>query len=189
MASKPRTACRGLCITGVIAFLAACAASPVFTDYDSGADFARYRTFGFVDKAGLEGEQYRSLLAGRLETAISRQLTALGYQPAAAGAKPDLTVDYHAHVEEKQRIVTYLEPVHWWRPWYTPWPAYQPQVQTVEYTEGTLTINLVDTARKQMVWQGIRRDTVTRRDLEYPGQAVNAAVIDIFERFPHPARR
>ena len=166
---------------------AGCASNPVSSDYDSSADFARYRSFNFLAQQSTEGEQYISLLDKRLEAAITNEMQSRGYSLAEAGAAADLTVDYHAHIEEKQKIVSSPEPVHWGRGWYDPWPAYNSNVRTVDYKEGTLIINLVDTASKQMVWQGTMQGTVNRSDLENPSAAVAGAVAKMFGEYPFRA--
>jgi hypothetical protein len=163
-----------------------CASSPVSSDYDASADFSKYTSYSFMDKSELTGDQYRSLLSSRLEDSIDRELQARGYLKAEAGASADLTVDYHAEVEDKQKVVSTPEPVpmHWGHSWYGPWPAYTSNVRTVDYKQGTLIIILVDNASKQMVWQGVSQGTVKRSDLENPSQAISSAVAQIFSHYP-----
>ena len=167
--------------------VAGCAVNPVTSDYDSSADFTNYRSFNFVARQSADGEPYKSLLDKRLEAAITSEMQARGYKLVEAGAATDLVVDYHAHVEEKQKIVSSPEPVHWGRGWYDPWPAYNNTVRTVDYKQGTLIINLVDAATKQMVWQGTMQGTVKRSDLENPSAAVAAAVAKMFNEYPFRA--
>ena len=167
--------------------VAGCASNPVSTDYDNSADFAKYRSFNFVAQQSAEGEQYQSLLDKRLEASITNEMQSRGYSLAAAGTAAELSVDYHAHVEEKQKVVSSPEPVHWGRGWYDPWPAYNNNVRTVDYKQGTLIINLVDTANKQMVWQGTMQGTVKRSSIENPGPAVADAVARMFSEYPFKA--
>jgi len=167
--------------------VAGCAVNPVTSDYDSSADFNKYRSFNFVARQSADGEPYKSLLDKRLEAAITSEMQARGYKLVEAGAATDLVVDYHAHVEEKQKIVSSPEPVHWGRGWYDPWPAYNNTVRSVDYKQGTLIINLVDAATKQMVWQGTMQGTVKRSDLENPSAAVAAAVGKMFSEYPFRA--
>ena len=167
--------------------VAGCASNPVTSDYDSSADFARYRSFNFLAQQSTEGEQYMSLLDKRLEAAITNEMETRGYSLAEAADAADLTVDYHAHIEEKQKVVSSPEPVHWGRGWYDPWPTYNNNVRTVDYKQGTLIINLIDTANKQMVWQGTMQGTVKNSDLENPSATVAGAVARIFSEYPFTA--
>lgn len=164
-----------------------CASNPVSSDYDTSADFAKYQSFNFIVEKSPDSEPYKSLLDNRLEAAITREMQARGYILVEADAETDLTVDYHAHVEDKQKIVSSPEPMHWGRGWYDPWPAYNSNVRTVDYKQGTLIINLVDAASKQMVWQGMMQGTVKRSDLENPSAAVSNAVTRIFSEYPFRA--
>lgn len=164
-----------------------CASNPVNSDYDTTADFASYRTFGFTvdDTAG--GEQYQSLLDKRLETSITAEMVSRGYTLTEQGTVPDLAIDYHAHIEEKQKVVSSPEPTHWGRSWYDPWPTYHNNVRTVDYKQGTLIINLIDNSSKQMVWQGTMQGTVKRSDMENPREAIASAVSRIFSEYPFRA--
>lgn len=164
-----------------------CTSNPVNSDYDATADFARYRTFGFTAKEAAQGEQYQSLLDSRLETFITSEMESRGYTLAEAGAAADLAIDYHAHIEEKQKVVSTPEPTHWGRSWYDPWPTYHNNVRTVDYKQGTLIINLIDNSSKQMVWQGTMQGTVKRSDMENPREAIASAVSRIFSEYPFKA--
>lgn len=167
--------------------LVGCASNPVTSDYDNAADFSKYRSFNFAAQDAAQGEPYKSLLDKRLEAAITNEMQARGYVLVEAGAGTDLVIDYHAHVEDKQKIVSSPEPMHWGRGWYDPWPTYNSNVRTVDYKQGTLIINLVDAASKQMVWQGTMQGTVKRSDLENPSAAVANAVTRIFSEYPFRA--
>jgi len=179
-------------LAGVLALAAlasACASDPVTSDYDPGADFSSYKTFTFVDTKEFQDQQYRSLLAQRIERAVEAEMKFRGYTIVAPGAKADLAVDYHATLEEKQRVVSSPSPtpMYWGNPWYGPWPTYANDVRTVDYKQGTIVIYLVDTATKQMVWQGMAQGTVQKKHLDNPDKAVVNAVAAIFEKYPFRA--
>jgi hypothetical protein len=71
--------------------------------------------------------------------------------------------------------------------YYGTWSGY-PYVETVDYREGTLSIDLVDTKRKQLVWQGIAEGEVQDEALKDPGPAVDRVVTLIFSNFPYAPR-
>lgn len=171
------------------ALASACATDPVTADFDPAADFSKYQTFSFVDTKEFQEQQYRSLLAKRIERAVESEMKFRGYTLATPGATPDLSVDYHAALEEKQKIVSTPspQPMYWGYRWYDPWPTYANDVRTVDYKQGTIVIYLVDTASKQMVWQGMAQGTVQKKHLENPDKAVVNAVAAIFEKYPFKA--
>jgi hypothetical protein len=56
------------------------------------------------------------------------------------------------------------------------------QVNTTNYTEGTLVINLVDAAKQELVWMGSGTATVTEKSIQQ--DKIEAAVAKILARFP-----
>ena len=49
---------------------------------------------------------------------------------------------------------------------------------------GTASIDVVDAARKQLIWEGRAEGRLTTRMLEDPGPAIDKAVADIFDKYP-----
>lgn len=175
----------------MILALAACASEPdIRTDYDQSADFAAYRTFGFEEKLGTDAGGYSSLTTQRLKDAVTRELTARGY---VAAAEPDLLVNFYARMEDKLRVAPappMLGPYYGYRRgFYDPWPGYGwggPQVVD-SYTQGTLNIDLIDRARRQLVWEGVAVGRVGSQDLADPQAAIDKAVGEIFAKYPFRA--
>ncbi|HWL69949.1 MAG TPA: DUF4136 domain-containing protein [Geminicoccus sp.] len=178
----------------LVLVLAGCATSPTIrSDYDTSADFAAYHSFGFAEKLGTDSTGYASLLTQRLKEAVSREMAARGYE--YTGEKPDLLVNFQARLEDKVRV--YPAPAAW-GPWprgyygyrggfYDPWFGYAGGSEVVNYTEGTLNIDLIDRERRQMVWEGVAVGEVDA-DEGVPSQAkIDAAVKDIFAKYPFRA--
>ena len=57
----------------------------------------------------------------------------------------------------------------------------------MHYQEGTLSIDLVDAAKKSLVWQGVAQGRIDKKKAENPGPAIDTVVADIFAKFPVPA--
>ncbi len=167
-----------------ILILGACSSSPeVRTDYDRTADFARYRSFGFMQPAGAGG--YASLNTERLRAEARRQMEARGYVYAADN--PDLLLNFDVKFEERGDVLPSAAP-----PWpyragfYNGWAGYTP-VTYDQYTQGTLAIDIVDRARQAMVWQGV---AVARGDerMRHPSEErLSAVVAEVFARYPFRA--
>ena len=66
---------------------------------------------------------------------------------------------------------------------YGGYPATQTEVR--QYTEGTLTIDLVDTRSDQLVWEGTAVGRVRESVRENLEEAVNNVVAEIFTRYPY----
>ncbi|MGZ5082897.1 MAG: DUF4136 domain-containing protein, partial [Usitatibacter sp.] len=54
----------------------------------------------------------------------------------------------------------------------------------VPYTEGTLNVDIVDVARKQLVWEGVVVGVVTERTLSDLQPSIDAAVKAAFSKYP-----
>ncbi len=146
--------------------LAACASSPnVRTVADPSLNLAQYRTFGFAEPFGTDRQGYQTLVSSQLKASTRREMEARGF--AYADSSPDLLINFGATLEDKMRVSQYAEPTMavmprgyygYRRGYYQPWPQYSERTEVTQYKEGTLTIDLVDAARKQLVWEG----TVTK---------------------------
>ena len=55
-----------------------------------------------------------------------------------------------------------------------------------QYKEGTLNIDVVDAARRQLVWEGVVTDSVTQKTLDNVQAAVDTAVAAAFSKYPVP---
>ena len=64
---------------------------------------------------------------------------------------------------------------------------YSERTEVTQYSEGTLTIDVVDAARKQMLWEGTVTKSVTTKDMQNVNAALDSAVSAAFTKFPVPA--
>ena len=60
-------------------------------------------------------------------------------------------------------------------------------MQTYQYTQGTLSVDLVDPSRKVLIWEGVAEGELSRKVRENLQAAVDEAVRDIFAKYPHSA--
>jgi len=65
-------------------------------------------------------------------------------------------------------------------------PIYN-DVETRNYKVGTLSIDVVDARRKELVWEGVLEGTLSKKAMEDPAGAINSAVRQIYTKFPVPA--
>ena len=178
----------------VVAIASGCVTTPVVTaDYDRSANFSAYRTFGFFEKPDTDSAGYQSLVTQTLKSAVRREMEARGYSYAPAG--PDLLINFNSQLAQRTRIsqvpaMHYGYPgwgYHGWGGYYGGWGGYGYDTWVDQYEEGTLRIHLVDARRKQLVWEGVAIARITNRHRQDRQAAVNAAVIEIFARYPFRA--
>ena len=177
------------CGAGVL-LLGACASGPtVRTNVDQTADFTQYKTFGFVSPLGTDRSGYRSIVSQHLMDATQRELEVRGLR--RVDSAPQLLVNFNARLNDKLQVTPSMAPMHaggyygYRRGFYGAWPMYETNTVT-QYTEGTLNIDIVDAARKQLVWEGVLTDTVTQSDLNAVQPSLYAAVAAAFAKYPVP---
>ena len=180
-----------LALVGAMAMvLSGCATGPrVYTDADPAVDFAQFKTFAFIEGAGKDAEaQYKTLSGQRIEDAINQAMVSRGYQLDIHN--PDLLINFHLKTQEKTRSSppVYMGGYYGYRSgMYVGWPGYVEPGYIDSYTEGTLSIDLVDRQTRQMVWEGTAIARVTSAVREAPNETVRNAVASIFAKYPYVA--
>jgi Domain of unknown function (DUF4136) len=168
-----------------------CASGPTIrSNVDASVDFTGFRTFGFVEPLATDRAGYQSLISQQLVASAERELAARGLQ--RTDTKPDLLVNFNANLDQRLRVtqspaMTSRSFNNHRRGFYSTWPLYQ-QTEIRQYTKGTLGIDVIDAARRQLVWEGFALSRVTQRTMDNIGPVLDAAVVDIFGNFPLPPK-
>jgi hypothetical protein len=170
--------------------VAGCATAPdIRSDFDHRADFAQYRTFGYMKPLGTDQAGYSTLFTERLKAATRQQLEARGYVYQAS--QPDLLVNFSGTLQQKLETVPNPPPpmigYYGYRTgFYGGWPGYDWN-EVYQYTEGTLNVDLVDSRRQQLVWEGVATGPVNDVSRATSAEAIEAVVKQIFARYPFRA--
>ncbi len=165
--------------------LSGCETLPTIrTEMAPGADLARYHTYGYFDKLRSDRRGYTTITTRTIQDAIDREMRARGY---VRGPDPDLKINFN--VARRDKIASVPGPSYgigyggWRSPYGYGWGVdYRNDIQTV--TEGTLTIDLVDRGKNELVWSGSAVRTLDTKALDHPKQATDQAVNLIFGKFP-----
>jgi Domain of unknown function (DUF4136) len=166
--------------------VAGCASGPqIRVDMDARANMKAYKTFGFFNTLSTDSAPYASLLSTRLKAATRAQLEKNGY--SYSETEPELLVNFYLKVVNKQELRSSGGYYGYRHGYYGTWTGY-PYVETVNYKEGTLSIDLVDAKQKQLVWQGVAEGEVSEEAQQNPGPAIDRVVAEIFSNFPNPPR-
>ena len=151
---------------------AACSSATVNTDFDQGADFARYRSYSYRP-----GHPARNpLLDRRIVSALEDQLRAKGLTRTDSGG--DLVATYHAAVEEQLDLTSTGGSIYGPR-----WGMAPTNTQVGNVPVGTLIVDLLDSTGTRLVWRGQARETVGS-DLEKVEKQVDKSMARMFEQFP-----
>jgi Domain of unknown function (DUF4136) len=165
--------------------LAACQTRPeIRTQSAPELNALQYQTFGFIDHPNTDNANYTTLTTRYLKDAVTREMLARGYKQSD---KPDLVINFQ--VGSKDKVESYPGPAvgvgygRWgWRNWGWGVGYGGSDVRTI--TEGSLTIDVVDQQQKALVWSGTAQGRLTKKAMNNPRPAIDAAVSAIFAKYP-----
>ena len=176
--------------------LASCATTPtVRSESAPNVDFAGFRTFSFVSPLSTDRAGYHTLVSQQVMSSARRELEVRGLEFVPNPDQADLLVNVHAHVAEQLRVRSTPDPwigaSYWnhrrgrYQPWggHTRWPA-PSRVEVDQFSEGRLSVDLVDRSRNTLVWEGVATKRLTQRTMNDLGPALDGAIHDVFARFP-----
>jgi len=161
--------------------VSSCASIKVTTDFDKTAPFANYKTFAFTPEAtSLNIDQ---LNRQRLISAIENELKLKGFSKSD---NPDVLIDLKVSAKNIQTATASSTAM------YGPGYRYRwgggfstTTINYDNYTEGTVFIDMIDTARKQLVWQGRGVGTVEPKlSPEKREKNINEGIKQIFAKYP-----
>jgi len=181
---------RSLLVAGSV-LLASCASTPrISTDFDEQVSFTEYRTFAFFKPLAMEPSGYSTPLTNAIRQSIRRELTARGY--VYDESAPQLLVNFQGVVQERTNVYNYpyggFDYFYNYRSSvYYGTPIWFDDTIVSTYTEGTLSVDLVDAKRNQMVWTGSAIGRV--RDQKSKARAIQAGqgTTSIFAQYPFRA--
>ncbi|TWI06138.1 uncharacterized protein DUF4136 [Luteimonas cucumeris] len=191
---KPRDvfSWRGGLLLLFAALLSACATGPrIRSETDPEADFSRYRSWAFYEPIAMEENTgYSTWITDRIRANVRREMEARGFRYDAKS--PDLKVNFQGILQDRTDIynvpmVDYQYFYNYRARRYVAVPYWYDEAHVSNYTEGTLTIDLVDAQRNRLVWTGDAIGRVTRRSPQERLQDVDRAIFEIFQRFPFQA--
>jgi hypothetical protein len=170
-----------MCAAAVL--LGACASTPTIRhESNPAATFSAYKTFGFLSPLATDNFPYESLLALHLKDAVSHAMESKGY--VFSSNAPDLLVNLYVNILNRQDVrstsgsaafVGYAGGYYGYRTGY--YRVYRPvTIETVNYKQGTLTIDLVDADQKVLAWAATAEGRVSNDALKDPGPAIDALV-------------
>ena len=167
--------------------LVACATGPkIRSQTDPAANFASYRTFGFLDESTGATPAYSSFVAQYLKKAVTREMQARGITKSE---NPDLLVNFNLVSKDKVQVSQTPTAYYGYRRGYS-WGGMGIGATTTDvssYTEGTLNVDVVDKSKMQLVWDATAIGRITDKALENPEPAVDRVIAQLFEKFPRAA--
>ncbi len=166
----------------------ACSTTPrVITDYNPGYDLSQARAFAIVDPETAGNSPAIAsddLLQNRIRHALAGALEARGFQ-IVEPEQAQLLVSFLVTTENRTRIREYnlgWSYTHCWRCGSFMGGA---DIDIDQYTEGTLFIDFIDPASRQLQWRGsATRRLVANRSVAERERIINETVKAIVASFP-----
>ena len=168
----------------LLALLAGCSSGPtIVTNSDPSADFMNIRTFNFAEPLATDNGNVRSLLSSHLMSATTTELAKLGWRQDANN--PDVLVDFLLETQQQisSRNASASMSMHRGGR-YGMWGGTMstPTIETT--TQGALSVDIIDPARNQVIWEGTATNRVTDSIRRNQEESVNRFIAEIFAQFP-----
>jgi hypothetical protein len=178
---------RAVACCGILAMCGCVTGPTIHVDMDPRTDLRAYRTFAFLEPLSTDDKQYTTIISTRLKQSTRAQLERIGF--VYTESEPDLRVNFFLKVVDKQQVRSSGPGYYGYRGgYYGTWSGY-PYVDTYDYRVGTLSVDLIDAKRKQLIWQGVAEGEVSDESMRDPGPALDSTITKIFTNFPYPPER
>ena len=174
---------RLLLLLFIVLISTSCDSVRVAADYDRSADFNSYKTFAFF-KDGIDKAEISDLDKRRILRAIESELLAKGFTKSKT---PDLLVNIFT--KERQEVNVYNQNfgMYGWGWGWGPMMGWN-QTNVTNSSRGTLFIDLIDTNKRELVWQGIGQGYLTSR-MDSKEERIREFVTSIMSKYPPQAKK
>jgi Domain of unknown function (DUF4136) len=177
--------------------IGACANPPtIHRETNPASTFSSYKTFGFLSPLATDKFPYESLLTQHLKDATRQAMESKGYVFSASA--PDLLLNFYVNIQDKQDVRATPGSATYARYGY-PGGYYgyrsgyyrvtnTATVETVNYKQGTLTVDLVDAKQKVLAWTATAEGRISNDALKNPGPAIDTLVTNMMSELPAAVR-
>ena len=160
--------------------LSSCTSIKVFSDYDRNIDFSNYETFAYfkpeIDKVDISDLDKRRIL-----TALDSEMNLKGLSKSET---PDLLIGFTTKAKEQIYVNTGNNFGWGWGWGFNPWFWGNGGYNSVSTrTEGTLYVNIIDAATKQLIWQGKGRGGINEF-MKNRDERISLFIHEIIENYP-----
>ncbi len=166
-----------------LVLLTGCSSVKTSYDYDSTADFSKYKTYEFHEET--KAFPIQELDRARLLAAIDKEMAAKGFTKSST---PDVWLDLQIKLEQKQTATATNTGGYYGGPYRYGWGAGYggtTHINVENYVDGTLFINMIDRSTEKLVWQGRGTKTLEENPSPEKKQAnITYGVQMIFKNYP-----
>ena len=166
--------------------LSSCSSVRVAADYDREVNFDQYKTFAFF-KPGIDKAEINDIDKRRILRAIEAELMAKGMTKSE---NPDMLVSIFTKSNQRVDVYNNAWGMGAWgwggfNRWGWGWgPGFGGGSQVSTKTEGMLFIDLIDTNKKELIWQGSGTGYLVTRNVDKKEARIKEFVAKTMEQFP-----
>ncbi|MFN8324633.1 DUF4136 domain-containing protein [Flavobacterium sp.] len=163
----------------LVIVLTSCSSVRVNQDYDKNVDFSQYKTYAY-HKAGVDKVEISDLDKKRILRSIDEVMAAKGFTKSET---PDLLINFFT--KEREQVDVNQFNMGWGYGWgwgWNPW-MWGNNTSVNRYTEGTLTIDVIDAKKKELIWQG-QGEGVLTKNVDKKDEKIKEFVSKILEQYP-----
>jgi hypothetical protein len=180
-----RSRIQGLGLLTLAAILSGCASGPnIVVNADPSADFMSLRTFDFMRPLSTDRGDVQTLLSTQLIAATTEELGKRGWRREQNN--PDVLINFllETHEQIRSRNTGASVSTMHRSGRYGGWGATMSTPTIEQTTQGALSIDMIDPARNQMIWEGTATNRVTDRMRDNQEESVRTFVTAILADFP-----
>jgi hypothetical protein len=153
------------------------AAQRARVDFDHAGDFSQYRTYRWVGPPDMDS--FNQLMQERVTGMVEEALASKQLKRVQTGG--DLLVGLHMNVQDLPVFTTFTDSTGFG--WGAGWGSSVSTTTSQVFQQGTITIDLVDSHRNQLVFQGVSRAAISSKPTRNTRRFAKA-VNEIFEKYP-----
>jgi len=157
--------------------VSSCCSVRVNSDYDKGANFSAYKTYAFY-KTGIDKVEISDLDKKRILRSIDETMASKGFTKSET---PDLWININTKSEKNINVNQFYAGYGYG--WGFGWNPYWGSGSTYTSTDGTLTIDLIDAKKKELIWQGVGTGYLTQ-NTDKKDENIKGFVTQILAQYP-----
>lgn len=161
--------------------LSSCSSVNVNADYDMNATFEGYKTYAY-NKTGIDKVEISDLDKKRILHSIDESMATKGFTKSE---NPDVLINFFT--KEREQVSVNQFNAGWGYGWgwgwgWNPW-MWGGNTTVSSHTEGTLTIDIIDARKKELIWQGTG-EGILAKSAEKKDEKIKEFVSKILEQYP-----
>ena len=183
----PNSISRILATLSLLVLVAACSSTPTATmDFDPGFDFSGVRTIAIkpVDRSISSASVLSDMQVSRLNQSLTDELVRRGFDVVPDNGDADMLLVWHLVTQERTDVRTHNSSVHYSNCWNCR-PTSSSSVRVIQYTRGTLIVDMLDPGAQRSVWRSIFESRLRDQpDAARAAEVRREAAEAVFAKFP-----